>query len=125
MFDQILINVSFLTDFSFSVNFSSLVDLSLLVNQLLSQILIDQFDVLSTSNQLISDQILLVSVSPALSKFNKHSRKQILFFLIINSVKKSHKIKFSKSNAQQNTLQNIQQNKQEIQMKVISESDFM
>src|SRR5204863_491708 len=59
------------------------------------------------------------------SKFNKYSRKQILFFLTINFVKKSHKIKFNKLNAQQNILQNTQQNEQEIQMRVVSKSDFI
>ena len=77
-----------------------------------------------TSNQLISDQISLASVFSALSKFNKYSRKQILFFSAVNSVKKFYKIKLSKSNTQQNILQNTQQNKQEIQMRAIFESDF-
>ena len=107
------------------INLSLLINSSFLINQLLSQTLIDQFDVFDTSNQSINDQISLAPVLPALSKSNKCSRKQILFFLTVNSVKKSHKIKLSKSNAQQNTLQNIQQNEQEIQIKIISESDFI
>ena len=101
-----------------SINFSSLAEP-------LSQASIDQFDVPGTTNQSISSQISLAPVPPVLSKFNKHSRKQILFFSTVNPVKKSHKTKLSKSNAQQNTLQNTQQNEQEIQMRAISESDFM
>ena len=95
------------------------------------QFLIDQFDVFSTSNQSISDQISLAPVSPALSKSNKQSRKQILFFLTVNSVKKSHKIKFSiqfifqSRAALMKNAQNTQQNEQEIQLRAASESDFM
>src|SRR5438876_117296 len=89
---------------------------------------------LSTRNQSISDQNSLVPVFPALSNFNKHLKKSILSFSIVISTKKSHKISkqsifqlravFMK-NAQQNSLQNTQQNEQEIQLRAASESDLM
>ena len=108
---------------------NSLADFS--VNLSVSQTLIDQFDMSDTRNQSISDQNSLASVFSALSNFNKYSRKSILFFSAIISTKKSCKIKFSiqfifqSRAAFMKNAQNTQQNEQEIQLRAVSELNFM